>query len=499
MVGAVARRRRFGVSRIGGSLVAVIDRLKGRGSAADVDLSPESLLRYDLNSLLHQVQFQGNTYPFGLNQTFDQNDPSELGPNPQFVGLVNHAYRTGGPVFACILARQLLFSEARFQWQRIEGGRPSGLFGNASLGLLERPWPRGTTGELLNRAEQDVSLGGTAYIRRNRGRLWRLRPDYMTVVLGSMEDADHPMQAPDAEVVGFIFKAPGGKPYALLPEEVAAWSPIPDPVVNYRGQSWVSTMFRDVEADNLAILHKSQFFRRAATVNIVVLPDATVTFDEFKKFKTEFVDEQEGAWNAYKTLFLGGGSKIEKVGLNMKEMDYKGIMGISETRIASAAGVPPIIAGFSEGLASATYSNYGMARRKFGDHWARPQWRSFAAAVSHLLDEPQGVDSGQVRLWYDDRDIAFLREDSQDEAKIRQTDAVTINQLITAGYEPDAAASFVQTGNAAELVGKHSGRLSVQLQPMDGGDIDDDEGDDDDEPDPPGFNTDDDDEEDDDS
>ncbi|MGB5697221.1 MAG: hypothetical protein WBM46_16305, partial [Polyangiales bacterium] len=139
--------------------------------------------------------------------------------------------------------------------------------------------------------------------------------------------------------------------------------------------------------------------------------------------------------------------------------------GRGETRIAAAAGVPPIIAGFSEGLESATYSNYGQARRKFGDHYARPQWRSFAAAVSKLLPQPRGG----VRLWYDDRDIAFLREDQGDEAKIRQTDAITVNTLITAGFEPDAVVSAVQTGNLATLAGQHTGLTSVQLVPPDTG------------------------------
>ncbi len=39
--------------------------------------------------------------------------------------------------------------------------------------------------------------------------------------------------------------------------------------------------------------------------------------------------------------------------------------------------------------------------------------------------------------------------------------------MLDAGYESDAAVSFVETGNFNELVGKHTGRISVQLVPMD--------------------------------
>jgi hypothetical protein len=132
--------------------------------------------------------------------------------------------------------------------------------------------------------------------------------------------------------------------------------------------------------------------------------------------------------------------------------------------------VPPIIAGFSEGLKSATYSNYSMARRKFGDHWARPQWRSFCAAIQKLLPRPTSRGGGTTtRLWYDDRDVAFLLEDQGDEADIRQKNAATVRTLVEGGYRPDAAVQFVQTGNIAALTGQHSGLTSVQLLPPDQG------------------------------
>jgi phage portal protein BeeE len=54
--------------------------------------------------------------------------------------------------------------------------------------------------------------------------------------------------------------------------------------------------------------------------------------------------------------------------------------GAGETRIAAAAGVPPVIVGLSEGLQAATYSNYSQARRRFADGTMRPLWRNAAVA-----------------------------------------------------------------------------------------------------------------------
>ena len=421
--------------------------------------------RFNLAQLIDQVNYLGHNYPAGLQTTYTSGDTEE--PDTSFPALVQAAYRTNGIIFACVLARAMLFSEARFQWQRLENGRPGELFGTSDLTILEKPWPNGTTGEMLWRAEQDVSLAGNFYLRLHRGRLWRLRPDWVTIVLGSQMEVDEPALAIDAEVVGYLWGPPGGKKMPLLTDEIAHWSPIPDPLANYRGMSWLTPIMREVAADTQAVTHKQLYFQKAATPNLVVMPDASVTKEEFDPWKKEFIDEHEGAWNAWKTLFLGGGSTIQTVGNSMKDMDYRAVMGAGETRIAAAGGVPPIIAGFSEGLDAATYSNYGQARRKMGDHFARPQWRSFCASTAHLVPRPGG---GASRLWYDDRDIAFLREDQGDEAKIRQTDAITVRQLVEAGYEPDAAVAYVQTGNLAALTGQHSGLTSVQLTPPGAGD-----------------------------
>lgn len=437
--------------------MSLVSRRRNRTATVDTGTDLE---RFNLEGLLSQVQYLGHTYPTGLlTQTMTG---STEPPDTSFQALVAAAYRSSGPVFACVMARGLLFSEARFLWQRLEQGRPGELFGAPSLALLEQPWPNGTTGELLLRAEQDVSLAGNFFLRHHRGRLWRLRPDWVTIVLGSQMDVDDISDAIDVEVVGYMWGRPGsGHHVALHPDEVAHWSPIPDPLAQYRGMSWLTPIAREIGADRAAVEHRQMFFDNAATPNLIVMPDATVTFDEFKKFKDEFRLDHEGAVNAYRTLFLGGGSTVQTVGLNMKDMDYTGLQGGGETRIASAARVPPIIAGFSEGLEAATYSNYGQARRAFADGFARPQWRSFVAAVAKLLTSP----AGPTRLWYDDRDIAFLREDSGAEAEIRQTDAITIRQLVEAGYEPNAAVAYVETGQVSVLTGQHTGLTSVQLTP----------------------------------
>lgn len=429
--------------------------------------------RFSWDDLIEQVNYLGQLYPLGLQFSMEADGEEEVARN--FEGFVD-IYRTSGPVFSCILARMYLFAEARFQFQQFNDGRPGELFGSKRLARLEKPWPGGTTGEMLSRAEQDVSLAGNWFLHElDEETLRRLRPDWVTIILGSRLQVEDINKAIDATVIGYAYEPPGERRTFIGVEDMVHWSPIPDPGAQYRGMSWIVPALTDVQADRSSAIHKQSFFRNSATPNFVVLPDKDNDIEEFRDFRDDFTENYEGEWNAYKTIFLGGGSDVKVLGLDFEKMDYRNVQGAGETRIASAANVPPIIAGFSQGLEAATYSNYGQARRKFGDHFARPQWRSVSGAIEPFVSTPRGS-----RLWYDDRDIPFLREDLSDEAEIRTKDAATIRTLIDGGYKPDAAVEFVRTSNLAALTGEHTGKVPVQLNPADGDE--DGSGDDDEQP-----------------
>ena len=373
-----------------------------------------------------------------------------------FEQFVHRAYKANGIVFAIVAARLLLFTEARFQWRQVRFGDTGDLFGTAELGILERPWPNGTTGELLARMEQDVSLAGNFYCVNEGGRLRRLRPDWVDIILSAPPD-----EAVDSDVLGYVYTPGGyggGTPVPYLPDEICHWSPVPDPVAQYRGMSWLQPVIREVEADRAATEHKSAFFRNGAKPGLVVSLKETVTAEQFGKFMEKMNAEHQGTNNAYKTLYVGGGADVTVAGADLRQLDFKATQGAGETRICAAGRVPPIIVGASEGLQAATYSNYGQARRAFGDHWARPMWRSACAALESILDVPE-----RAQLWYDDRDIAFLREDQKDAAETAFREAQTIRTLLDAGFKPDTVKQAVTARDWSLL--DHSGLYSVQLQP----------------------------------
>lgn len=407
---------------------------------------------------LSYFNFSGHQYSFIQGTSLNaQQEP----PAPTFEGYIQGAYKSNGVVFACMLARLSLFSEARFQFRQLRSGRPGDLFGSEALRPIETPWPNGTTGDLLARAMQDADLAGNFYAVRRGQTIKRLRPDWVTIVLGSDLEPDEPAFASDAEVIGYIYQPGGprgtGDPVVLLPDQVCHFAPIPDPAARFRGMSWLTPVIREIMGDNAASDFKLTHFEKGATPNWAVMLDPQFTAQQVATFADTFKERHSELADAYRTIFLGGGAKIEVLGSNLQEIDFKAVQGAGETRIAAAAGVPPVIVGLSEGLAAATYSNYAMAMRRFADLTMRPLWRNMAGSLASIIDVPASSE-----LWYDDRDIPALQEDVKDAAEILEVNSRSIKGLTEAGFDPNSVVDAIVAGDLKRL--NHTGLLSVQMQ-----------------------------------
>jgi phage portal protein BeeE len=415
----------------------------------------------DYAAALSSFAFAGNTYGFGgLQQTLvggqTERIPTDL------AGFATAAYASNGPVFALMAVRMLVFSAVRFQYQQFNAGRPSRMFGDRSLSILETPWTGGTTQDLLARMIVDVDLAGNSYWAKVGGELVRLRPDWVGIVV-------EPRMVRGAVVgyrrIGYVYAEGGGigpdsDTATFLADEVAHFAPYPDPLATYRGMSWLTPVLRELHNDKLMSRHQRKFFENGATPNMVVSLDAAVKEDAFKRFVAMMDEGHKGVDNAYKTLFMGGGADVTVVGANFEQMAFTATQGRGETRLAAAAGVPPVIVGFSEGLqgSSLNAGNYASSRRRMADGTMHPLWQNAAGSLAPLMPVPPGT-----RLWYDSRDVPFLREDAKDSAEIQAKQATTIRQLVDAGYRPDSVVAAVQAEDYALL--QHTGLFSVQLQP----------------------------------
>jgi phage portal protein BeeE len=284
-------------------------------------------------------------------------------------------------------------------------------------------------------------------------------------VYGSQQEPDDAAHALDGEIVGYVYQnggiraGNGNKPVTLLPDEVAHWSPLPDPENAGIGMSWLTPALREIQGDQLATDHKVRFFENGATPNLVVKGIPAASKEQFDEVVDAMESKHAGVRNAYRTLYLTAGADASVVGVDMKQLDFKATQGTGETRIAFLSRVPAPLLGISEGLAGSSLNagNFGQARRSFADTWVYPTLQDLAASLSPLVQVPADAE-----LWFDTTDIPLLREDAKDAVDIEQTKASTIVALVNGGFEWKSAVAAVMGQDMTLL--KHTGLVSVQLQ-----------------------------------
>lgn len=421
-------------------------------------------LKRDITSIDDYIQalsFKGNQYTFlpQVQQTLT-GDRVER-PGDDLVSFGRRLYVENGIVFACMSMRAYVFSAVRMIYQRMLDGRPSSLFHPRSLAIFEEPWVGGSAQDLLALISQDFDVAGNSYWARANGdfgeELVRLEPTFVDLILERRRDGlGH-------RKIGYLYWELGrgtGRPKPLTLREVAhCMPPMRDPFEWYKGMSWMRAIFSEVANDRLMERHKSRTFENGATPNMVVKFDRDTDEDAFEEFVEKFRPAYEGPENAGKTMLLSPGVDIEVVGRDFQQLAFEKIQGHAETRIAAAAGVPPQIIPFSEGMqgSSLNANVYTSARRRFADATMHPLWQATSGALAILAPAPFGT-----RLWYDTRDVPFIRDDEMDIGQIQQRKAQTIRNLTDAGFTPVSAVAAVEADDFALL--EHSGLFSVQLQ-----------------------------------
>lgn len=246
------------------------------------------------------------------------------------------ALRACPPAFAAQMVRALVLSQARFTWRnRPWSATPRRTFGNTELSLLERPWPKATTGDLLSTMEWHSGLTGNSYVMRRGDRLRVLRPDWCALVFGSEQEPEDAATALDGELLGLVYQNGGlwsskNKPWTLLPNEFAHWSQIPDPECPGMGQSWVTAALADIQGDRAATQHKLRFFSNGATPNMVVKGIPATTKAQFDEVVEMMEARHTGIANAYRTLYLTAGADATVVGSDLKQLDFKATQGAGE-------------------------------------------------------------------------------------------------------------------------------------------------------------------------
>ena len=373
-------------------------------------------------------------------------DGKREGPNQTLIAQIHDAYASNGVVFACVLARLLLLSQAQFKFRDKTDKSLSNLPPRA--GILEEPWPNGTSGDLWARMEQEQSMAGNTYI-------WQATPDRLVwlpaaeVVIVS-QDVQAPGGGSFRDVLGYAWdpsmSLPGvrsdpDRVQFLTVDEVAHWAPVPDPDARWRGMSWLTPILREVAADSGLTRYKTKYLSHGSQI---------VGVKYAQKLQPATIDavagriqaKYGGVDNAFTPLVFDQGSD-PVMGRGLGDLDLRNITAGGEERICGAAGVPPVLVGLKN---ADTGVSYQAAMRKFADNWARPMWQSGCAALEKLISVPTGT-----HLWYDTTDIAALQAAETERAQVAQVHAAAILTLVQAGFIRESVVAAVNGNNMGLL------------------------------------------------
>ena len=408
--------------------------------------------------------FDGVRYPLFGSSRLEGSGQVSVGEN--FEQLVAGIHDSHGVVASCVFTRALLLSELVFKWSDNADGN---LFGSAELGVLERP-AASTKQQLLIQAEHHVSYSGNAFFHRRSDGVRLLRPDWVQIVMASRLSPEAAGTATDVVVAGYLYW-PGG-PHSgsaaevLEPGSVAHWAPEPDPLSPFRGQSWVTSVLREIALERQTGDHMDKFFENAATPNVVYAMKDSVRADQLRELIELFKSEYGGSGNAWESIIIGGGADVKVVGSTPDNLGLKDLRGVAETRIAMRSRVHPVVLGASEGMQGSAFAagNYSQIRRLLADAWFTPTANGLCSSLETFLVRPKNGS-----LSFDPDRVMFLQEDRRDAAEIMKANIGAVRQGVDAGFDADAVVAAVAAGRLDLLLGSHSGLTSVQLMPPDSG------------------------------
>lgn len=366
---------------------------------------------------------------------------------PQLAAFAQQANSSSAIVFAAILVRMALFSEATFQLQAKDDKHLWGR--NTLLAKLEEPFgPDTTTSDLLCRMEQDVSLAGNAYIWDAPGedRLVRLRPDWVTIVSERVHvDGGGTYRRP----VGYWWEPPKsvldqGEGFLVPAAECVHWHPVPDPVADFRGMSWLTPAMRDIQGDDGMTGYKIKYLQNSASPNLLIRYAQKLQPGTVDSVRERMHARYGGVDNAFKTLVLDQGADVTVIGNSLSQMDFSGVSATGVERILADGAVPGVLVGL-EPLRGAG-RGYQESMQKLANLYARPQWRKACGALSQIVDVPPGN-----RLWFDTGDIAALQDGELEKSQAALVRGQAVLAHVQSGATLESATKAVDAGDITLL------------------------------------------------
>ena len=189
----------------------------------------------------------------------------------------------------------------------------------------------------------------------------------------------------------------------------------PDPSTPGCYLSPLQSATRDYDSDTERANYIMEMLKNLKSPGLVIKQEDQWTDDQ-KTEALKRLDDRIGRGKRGNPIFLSGAASDVDMVAPLKDLDWPGLANLSETRLCSVFGVPPILIGLRSGLEHATYSNYETAEKAFYSGTINELWKFLEVEFTRVLlrDELEEVS---IKYVFDTRDVLQLQEDANEKAK----------------------------------------------------------------------------------
>lgn len=289
--------------------------------------------------------------------------------------------------------------------------------------LFAKPNPITNEFEFFEMSSTYKDLAGTCFWLVVKGRnglpveLWPLRPDLVSVLPNPQNLADFDwIYRPDPERPDVAVPVPDhGSPRAKQAQATIIRIRYPnphsdDPGWRYFGQPPLRPAARATTLDNGATDFADSLLRNHAMPSIVIESEKEIGEVLHQRLQSRWKEAFGGARRGT-PAFMEKGMKIHEIGMNMQELQFPEMHGMTETRICMTFGIEPILVGAKEGLEHNAYKDYREARLAFWEEAMFSDQRRYIEPVRHgLLPLYQSVGRPTARVEWDNSGVPALKE-----------------------------------------------------------------------------------------
>lgn len=268
-----------------------------------------------------------------------------------------NTYGQVGWVFACVSRIASAVAETKWRVYSKNGIELTELTEHPILDIIDFVNPFHTGLEMFEQTQTFIDLVGEVFwlvlkdAANKPAEIWVVNPTKMKVV-------------PDREmyIKGYVYKN-GNEEIPLNVEDVVHIK-LPNPTNPFRGQSPLSSVNSDVEAEKYSSQYNRAFFQNSAEPNGVIQFDGTLTDSQYERLRLQWNKQYQGTSNSHKVAILEGGASFQANTLTQRDMQFKDLRIMNRDVIMGVYGLPKHILGIAEDVnrANAEASEYTFAR-----------------------------------------------------------------------------------------------------------------------------------------